>query len=60
MKTINLYIFNELTDNAQQKALERYAWDALIGVDIAKEVLSNENYNFEFLEDGTTFQIVEE
>lgn len=59
MKTINLYTFNELTDNAQQKALERYAWDALIGVDIAKEVLSNENYHFEFLEDGTRIQIIE-
>ena len=28
--------------------------------DIAKEVLSNENYNFEFLEDGTRIQIVED
>jgi len=60
MKTINLYTFNELNPAAQEKAAEKYAWDALIGVDVAKEVLSNENYNFEFLEDGTRIQIVED
>jgi hypothetical protein len=59
MKTITLYTFNELNPAAQEKATERYAWDALIGVDIAKEVLSNENYHFEFLEDGTRIQIIE-
>ena len=59
MKTITLYTFNELNPAAQEKATERYAWDALIGVYIAKEVLSNENYHFEFLEDGTRIQIIE-
>ena len=60
MKTINLYTFNELDRAAQEKATEKYAKFASIGVDIAKEVLSNENYNFEFLKDGTRIQIVKD
>jgi len=60
MKTINLYTFNELTDNAKQKAAVKFARDAQGRIDIAKEILSNtENFNFEFLEDGTRIQIVE-
>ena len=60
MRKITLYTFNELKPAAQEKAIEMYVWDSLIGVNIAKEVLSNENYNFEFLEDGTRIQIVED
>ena len=60
MRKITLYTFNELNPAAQEKAIEMYAWDALIGVDIVKEVLSNENYHFEFLKDGTRIQIVED
>lgn len=60
MKTINLYTFNKLTDNAQQKAAVKFARDAQGRIDIAKGILANtENYHFEFLEDGTRIQIVE-
>lgn len=60
MRTIALYTFNELSPVAQKKAAETYAYNALIGVDIAQEVLSNEDYHFEFLEDGTSILIVKD
>ena len=61
MKTITLYTFNELTDNAKQKAAVKFARDAQGRIDIAKEILANtEDFSFEFLEDGTRIQIIKD
>ena len=61
MKTINLYTFNELTDNAKQKAAKKFAYYTSIRVYVAREILADtENCRFEFLEDGTRIQIIKD